>query len=603
MKPDREWLSNNFFVLKLFFRHAKRKTLIEACVKAYQAVIDVFSSVWLLYYLLTRVEDGATYGEVLAVLGVFLFLHASGSILKEWYDNSYSPGENARIRMELDEMLMEKAGKLPVRYYEDPAFYDTIRQAEECGRSVVFSAFSNLTEALRFLTAIASTMLVAAKINPWLMLYNLFVFPMIYFSRKFGKAAAEKEKALTRPGRMKKCVRELMLDRNRAMEMRTSGAASIPEKYYRLAEEENLSIHRRHGIRLFGMDFAMHEFSITLISVVCYLYGILRSASVQTYMAAEFSVMFVAIMNMVSKVRRLFKCYENSCKYSIKVSLLKQYLAFDDETGGELEAGAFESLEFVNVSFTYGSGEVLREVSFRIRKGEKIAVVGLNGAGKSTVAKLILRLYDVTKGKILYNGRNIKEYSLSSYRRQFAALFQDFDLFPVALEKNVLMGPEHDEARTWQALAQAGFAEKGISINTVMGREYNENGIVLSGGQKQKVAAARVYCRDFGLALLDEPSANMDPVSAKEWFDGLMNATDGRAVLVIGHQLSLLKGMDRILFFSGGRITEAGTHAEMMCRKGSYSRLYHDQTDRFQDRKEEDADGCQYEDAVSAVSE
>lgn len=603
MKPDKEWLSNNFFVLKLFFRHARCKTLIEAGIKAYQAVIDVFSSVWLLYYLLTKVEDGATYGEVLAVLGVFLLLHAAGSILKEWYDNSYAPGENARIRMELDEMLTEKAGRLPVRYYEDPAFYDTIRQAQECGRSVVFSAFSNLTETLRFLTAIASTILVAAKINPWLMLYNLFVFPMIYFSKRFGKAAAEKEKALTRPDRMKKCVRELMLNKNRAMEMRTSQAVSIPEKYYRLAKEESLSIHKRYGIRLFGMDFAMHEFSITLISVICYLYGILRSASVQTYMAAEFSVMFVAIMNMVSKVRKLFKCYENSCKYSVKVSMLKQYLAFDEETGGELEAGTFESLEFVNVSFSYGSGEVLQEVSFRIQKGEKIAVVGLNGAGKSTVAKLILRLYDVTKGEILYNGRNIKEYSLSGYRRQFAALFQDFLLFPVTLEKNVLMGPEHDEARTRQALAQAGFSEKGIGTDTVMGREYDENGVVLSGGQKQKVAAARLYCRNFGLALLDEPSANMDPVSAKEWFDGLMSAAEGRAVIVIGHQLSLLKNMDRILFFNGGRITEAGTHKDLMRLKGSYSRLYHYQTDRYLSRKEAVEDASQYEDAVSFVSE
>lgn len=583
MDESEGWFRDNLYLLKLFFRYAGSKVIMEIMIKGFRAVINVFSFVWLLNYLLARIQEGAAYHDMFPILAFFLILHAIAIGMECWYNSYYAPQANVRIRSSLDEMLSAKAARLSVWYYEDPKFYDMICQARDCSRSTVFLAFSNLTDAISRFTALVSTMLIVINIDKWLLVFVVFVFPMVFFSEHLGRAAGEKEKALTTPRRMKAYVGNVMQDKGRIMEMRTSNAGSIPDKYYHKGQEDSLSIHRTFGMKLFVTDFLMRECSVTLIMVVCYLYGILRSLSMHEYMISEFSIMFVAIMNMISNLRKLFRCYEKSIGYSVKIAVLRQYMAFDEEKDGTYEAGPFETLEFRNVSFAYGSEEVLHKVNFRIKKGEKIAMAGLNGAGKSTAAKLILRFYDVTEGKILYNGRDIRDYALAGYRRRFAALFQDFCLFQLSIAENVSMGGDCGMEEVGQALANAGVRSLPWGLERGIGREYDKDGLILSGGQKQKIAMARMYCREYDFAILDEPSASLDLVSSKELFDEFLKMTEGKSAIIVGHQLSFLQDMDRILFFSQGRIAEAGTHQELMALGGEYSRLYRYQTGNGQD--------------------
>lgn len=585
MKHKMIWLINNVFLLKLFWKNARKKSIIEIGIKCYQSVVSVFSFVWLLNRLLIMIQSGKSLKEMLVIIGIFFVLYLLGAIILSWYNCRFAPVENVKIRSKLDKLLIDEAKQLQIKYYENQNFFDTLQQAKDCVRTTAFEAFSNLTQGISSLLAFFSAILIIISIDPWLIVFCVFIFPMIFFSKYYGKIVAEKEKTLTKHNRIKNCVEEIMVNKDRAMEMRTSSAGKIPDHYFNKAQENILSIHKKFGKKMFSTNFIMTECSITFISIFCYLYGIIRSTAMPSYMVAEFSVMMVAVMNMVTKLRILFKCYENACNYSVKVNVLKEYLGFKYEESGKRKVESFESLEFQNVSFEYGGEMILSNVSFKVNRGEKIAVVGMNGAGKTTVVKLILRLYDVTQGKILYNDVDIREYDLKSYREQFAALFQDFYLFDnISISKNVLMNPCLNNDAVNRALINAGLKKNEIDIHRFVSREYDDSGVVMSGGQKQKVAIARLYCKKFEFAILDEPSASLDPISAKNLFNNLIENMKEKTVMTVGHQLSVLSSLDRILLFEKGRIIESGTHNDLMKQKKLYYNMYIYQTKQYDEK-------------------
>jgi ATP-binding cassette subfamily B protein len=182
-------------------------------------------------------------------------------------------------------------------------------------------------------------------------------------------------------------------------------------------------------------------------------------------------------------------------------------------------------------------------VSFKIEKGETIAVVGHNGAGKTTLSKLLMRFYDVSEGEILYNGINIKEYDLLKYREKFASVFQDYKVFAMTVSENVLTEEitEENKEIAVNALKMAGAYEKIGKLkdkeNSLLTKEFDKDGVLLSGGETQKVTIARLFARDFDVAVLDEPSSALDPVAESKMYDALMEGTKGKTVIYISHRL------------------------------------------------------------------
>ena len=284
-------------------------------------------------------------------------------------------------------------------------------------------------------------------------------------------------------------------------------------------------------------------------------------------------------------------------KHCLWVQSLRDFLAYEPKIvdGGE-DTEEMESLEFRNVSFTYpGKDEkTLENVSFTINKGETIAVVGHNGAGKTTLSKLLMRLYDVTEGEILYNGKNISEYNLISYRDRFASVFQDYRIFAMTVAENVLM-QETDENNiplAEKALTQSGVMNKISTlpegVNTLLTKEFDDEGASLSGGETQKLAIARLFAKKFDVAVLDEPSSALDPVAESKMYDALAEGTKGKTVFYISHRLSSAANADKILVFSHGRLIETGTHARLMEKGGEYCEMFTLQASGY--REEGDSD-------------
>lgn len=259
--------------------------------------------------------------------------------------------------------------------------------------------------------------------------------------------------------------------------------------------------------------------------------------------------------------------------------------------------GEVREVAFEHVSFTYpGSDkEILTDISFRIHQGEKISVVGLNGAGKTTLIKLLCRLYRPTSGRILVNGRDIREYYYDSYVRQLAAVFQDYKLFDFTLRENIVAGevqgkqPETEaSARVDQIIREVGLAEKIAELprglDSLYGKSYDEEGIELSGGQSQKVAIARALYKEASLVILDEPTSALDPLAEADIYRNFNQMVQNKTAIYISHRMSSSVFCDRILVLDGGRVADFDSHENLMQKGESlYCKLFLAQAKNYQE--------------------
>lgn len=239
-----------------------------------------------------------------------------------------------------------------------------------------------------------------------------------------------------------------------------------------------------------------------------------------------------------------------------------------------------DSIEFKNVSFTYPSAEkpTIKNMSFKVNEGENIAIVGENGAGKTTAIKLLCGLYYPTEGDILINGKSSKDFSSDSYFDLFSAVFQDYEFLPMTVAENICAKSDYGSEKLYSALEQSGIADKIYSLdkkeNSFMVKDVYKDAVDFSGGEKQKLLLAKAIYKDAPVLILDEPTAALDPIAENELYLKYNELTKGKLSFFISHRLSSTRFCDRILFIKDGKIAEEGTHEELMALKGSYYKMY-----------------------------
>ena len=248
--------------------------------------------------------------------------------------------------------------------------------------------------------------------------------------------------------------------------------------------------------------------------------------------------------------------------------------------------------EFHNVSFAYPETEhlVLKNFSMKIEAGERLAVVGMNGSGKSTMIKLLCRLYDPAEGKITLNGIDIREFDYAEYLKLFAIVFQDFRLLAFPVGENVACSDEYDEERVWQCLEMAGVKDRVEEFPKKLGQSvyklYEKDGIDLSGGEEQKIAIARALYKDAPFVILDEPTAALDPIAESEIYSRFNDIAGGKTAVYISHRLSSCRFCSRIVVFDNGSVIQEGTHEELLeDANGKYSELWNAQAQYYAENK------------------
>ena len=303
--------------------------------------------------------------------------------------------------------------------------------------------------------------------------------------------------------------------------------------------------------------------------------GKISLGSFMMYISAitSFSLAIQHIINAIVEIKAYDMYYDNLESYINIPSMMR--------TGTkEIPLNCTHTIEFRNVSFQYPGSEyfVLKNVSISLQSGEKLLIVGENGAGKSTFIKLMMRLYDPTEGSILLDGINIKEFDYESYLSLFSTVFQDYHLFSFSLRENITMSETYDDDQILQILNRVGLADKmrhaNVTLNTEIHKNFSESGFEPSGGEGQRIAIARALFKNAPIMVLDEPTAALDPRAEYDIYKQFQDMVAGKTAVYISHRLSSSKFCDKIAVFENGCITEYGSHEELLNRSGKYAELF-----------------------------
>jgi ATP-binding cassette subfamily B protein len=481
--------------------------------------------------------------------------------------------------------IMQHATSLDLVSYEDPLFYDKLERARVQGtdRIGMIQATGRLVQEFFTTVSLAASIFI---FSPWI-IFTLIVctLPTFLSETHFAFLGYALSSQQTPARREMEYFRVLGGSKESAKELRLFGLGSfLVDRYQALANEVH---HQTFGLarrRLFiGLSFA-------LLGTIGY-YGSYAFAIHQTVIGVlslgTLTLLAGAIAGTNSNIQAVLGTFSSIAGQALFLTDLLEFFSVKPKVFSKPGATLIprpirRGFEFKNVSFSYpgSSKKVLNNINFRLEPGERIALVGKNGQGKTTIVKLLTRLYEPTAGQILLDGVDIRDYNLQDLWKEIGVIFQDFMRYELPCYENIAMGriEERKNASRIRAAAHKSLADEVIQklphhYNQRLGCRF-EGGVDLSGGEWQKIALARAYLRDSQLLILDEPTASLDARSEHEVFERFSELTEGKMALLISHRLSTVRMADRILVLENGKIAEEGPHEQLIKIGGGYAEMF-----------------------------
>lgn len=521
---------------------------------------------------------------LLGVLSLSLLIDIVFSIL----ESSYAAKKIIVIKNALQREIYLKTVETDMYRYDNPDFYNEF----------ILASSNYGAKTLKFISIIKvllQNIIVWILTSAFVLQYDSVVLPLVLFAFLGGlvvnvifKKACFKMDVITTPlRRQRNYFHRVFYEPQYAKELRIHDELkNLLISNYKRANKEFLHANLKAAPK-FALLYVLQHY---LFSVFVYKGLILFYLGYRFFVAGDINVAaFFALYNTVACLSDILSSIKNSISDLASNSLyFKKIIAFFEtqsifETeAAESEISSLKKIEINDLSFSYTneSKRVLENISLTINSGDRIAIVGQNGAGKTTLIKLLLRLYDFDEGEIFYNGESIRRLSPGKYRKKFSTIFQDYKLFAFTVEHNVSMTNDSDEDKVRESLSTAGIREQIESlesgIKTYVTSEY-ENGVDFSGGERQKIAIARNYYEKDKIIILDEPSAALDALSEKQFYQDILDKTDD-TIIFISHRLSTTTNCNKIFVLDKGKIVECGTHEELMLADGIYSKMFNIQS-------------------------
>lgn len=582
----KEVWSNIFYGIKMTFGFSKSRVICSVLKQMIGYFLWVFYSAYFVRFVIEAIEKERPLNEIVSKImiigGVSLVLQAYQYVC----GNVIFPLQDIRIYQKIYKKIYRKSENVELECFENPTFYNKFSIALDNIGSKLGQNVDNISEIAGGIFGGVLACWAMIQIDPWTILF--LIAPLIgnfVFAPKMNQIYYRRYKDGVPYDRRVGYVNRVMYLSKYAKELRLYPVFNVIKKMFNDSTEGKSNIWRKYFKKAFTYGILQYVFSYVIIFEGILLYGAYR-AIITTNNAITFSQMAVLTSVMVTASWvwvRVIHAYNRSMEIGLTLADVRDFVEYKEkipeDSDGMMPEKTVTSIEFRNVSFSYdGASNVIDDMSFLLKKGDKVALVGHNGAGKSTIIKLLLRLYDPTEGCIFVNGIDIRKYHLKEYRKLFLCAFQDYEIFAGSIKDNVLMGREGTDDDVICALKLACFYDKVLTlpngIHSMLTKEFDKDGVLLSGGEFQKIACARGFVDRNKVALFDEPSSALDPISESELFNSIIQSVKEQTGIFISHRLSIVQDADIVFMLEKGKIIEQGGHRELMNLQGAYHEMY-----------------------------
>lgn len=560
-----------------------KKSLVYFLIRVPALVLQPIVTAYIPKAMIDCINDGVTVGRLTLVVGLLSVL----VVLTTWlapFMQELLNGSARIIRMRYAMIAFRKNLNTEYTNIESPEGREKNKRAMEFYRSYYSGSADFLDSCNQFcvcIVGVVTSLALIYKINIVMILIILATCVCEFFLLKFLNAKEKK----TKDKRSSVFVRfdyyyNLSRDFSAAKDIRLYGFTdyflqAVAKIIYELEEINQKYMHQSIKV---GGTRALLNLLRELVAYAYLTYLVCRGRLFVSDFIFYFGIITGFsnwIMNAVYQYSNLERCCNDCAAFREFVESTEE-----SESKPNVNFDSVDSIEFKNVSFTYPSADksTINNMSFKVSKGENIAIVGENGAGKTTAIKLLCGLYYPTTGDISVNGKSSRDFSANSYFNLFSAVFQDYYFMPMTIAENICTTSNYDKEKLYAAFDKAGILDK---INTLPNKEKSymikdvyKDAVDFSGGEKQKLLLAKAIYKNAPILILDEPTAALDPIAENELYLKYNEMTDNRISFFISHRLSSTRFCDRILFIKDGRVAESGTHEELMALKGAYYRMY-----------------------------
>ncbi len=587
-------LKNYIYMLKFIGKHTPYMLFGYLFFDVLANLPWTISNVVLLKYIIDVFTEGEDFYRVAVVLICFIvFVVVTNLLVTVFYEHSL-PKQREKFYFCMYKTIYEKAAKMDYESYDNPEFYNDLVLAMT---SMCERANTLLSNAQDIITNVASVLTIGTvilTIDPACFIFVvLCVSIMTPIGRLIAKVNVDRTEAMTPLDRKNLYFSRVFYLQDYAKELRLSGAGKMIEARYNKNIYDRISTIAPYLTKQWKLYFCQESLPMTLLIYLgITLFMGYKAIVTKEVGMGDFAATFNGAASISNSVFAITSWFAISFRENgLYVEKFKRFMnAKEKIINGTVKEVFSEpvTIKFNNVSFKYPGCEkyVLKNINLEISPYKKIALVGYNGAGKTTLTNLLLRLYDVTEGSITINGRDIREWDIHSYHENFAAVFQDFSLFGASVGENVAMDSNPDSDRVNTALNASIFnKELPEGTDTILLREFDENGLSLSGGEAQKVAIARAFYKNCPFAVLDEPSANLDPMAEYSLNQSMAKAAEDKTVIFISHRLSTTVMADEIYMLENGEIAEHGSHEELLLKDGKYAYMFRLQAEKYNESK------------------
>ena len=495
------------------------------------------------------------------------------------------------LQRSLKPAVVKTVAALDYKHIEDEKSWELISRVSRDPVKAVTDGAGAFIQFAQIIVSMASVFVLIVSQVWWAaLIISLFSVPLFVLSVKAGKKNYQAERDAEKFNRRTEYLGEVLTGRENVDERALFGYNDAVNRMW----QEQYEAGRKLQVKVTAKNFMLSKgasmlLALIALSVALTLIGPVVSGKLS---AGMFMGIVSAVFGMIQKLGfQMSRSLENISRAGEYMKDLSGFAALsgteDALTEPDEEPIRMDSLEFCNVRFRYPSGQkyILDGLSFKIEAGRHYAFVGKNGAGKTTIAKLLTGLYTEYEGEILVNGKELRQYPVSTVKAMFSVVYQDFAKYYIDMKTNIVLGDIHSTGKEAEAVRLTGLDEAADKlkngIHTPLGKVL-KGGVDLSGGQWQRVAIARSLVSRAPVRILDEPTAALDPISESNLYRDFEKLMEGKTTVFVSHRLGSTKLADEILVIDGGKIAERGTHEELMAKNGQYAEMFEAQREWYQ---------------------